>query len=616
MGVLDFIEERPHAAVVILGALLFLPFLGSVGLFDPWETHYAEVAREMIARRDYVYPYWSNAYFFSKPVLTPWLVALGLTLTGAEPADPTMPLGAWVEWGVRLPFALLAIAGLVGVYRLGAALADRRTGLLAAFILGTSPMFVFIGKQAITDLPAVALMVLGLAYFVPVLYPPTDPAPYSRGARIGVGLVVVFTVGLQLAILAPTITGPGWFFLVAAASCALGLALYVDRSPQASTAPLVLAGVCFGLSVLAKGLAIAAVVGPAFVLAMVYGRSLQPLLRARLHLLLAVAFFVAAPWYLTMIGFEGRDEEGQTFLTRFFVHDHLNRIGSGVHGDRGGIGYFGEQLLYGFFPWSALLPWALFAVARRAQRAWIFILLLGVWSFALFTLAQTKLHHYIFPALPPLALVLAVALLRHGRFLRPGLVLLAVALFGLVLRDLLTEPRTLVSLFTYKYDRTFPRELVVRPFLVAVGVGGLLVLYAYLRGRQRWAFGGYAAIAASLAIYSAHYHFNMLSPHWSQAHLIETYFRQRRGPHEPLLAFQLNWRGETFYSRNQVVQVMNGGASDRLRSLIAGPGRSFIVLESQRLPELRAALPPAARDHLEIVDRSNAHFYLCVLERP
>ena len=85
------IEARPIWAVTLLGLFLFLPALGSVGLWDPWETHYAEVAREMIARHDFVYPHWGSAYFYSKPVLTLWMIAAGLLLVGAEAGGALQP---------------------------------------------------------------------------------------------------------------------------------------------------------------------------------------------------------------------------------------------------------------------------------------------------------------------------------------------------------------------------------------------------------------------------------------------------------------------------------------------------------------------------------------------
>ena len=47
-------SSQTIAVVIVAGILLFLPFLGTLGLWDPWETHYGEVAREMIQRDDYV----------------------------------------------------------------------------------------------------------------------------------------------------------------------------------------------------------------------------------------------------------------------------------------------------------------------------------------------------------------------------------------------------------------------------------------------------------------------------------------------------------------------------------------------------------------------------------
>ena len=43
-------EQRCVVALCAFSALLFVPWLGATGLWDPWEPHYGEVAREMIGR--------------------------------------------------------------------------------------------------------------------------------------------------------------------------------------------------------------------------------------------------------------------------------------------------------------------------------------------------------------------------------------------------------------------------------------------------------------------------------------------------------------------------------------------------------------------------------------
>ena len=47
---------------------------------------------------------------------------------------------------------------------------------------------------------------------------------------------------------------------------------------------------------------------------------------------------------------------GPFFTDRLLIHDHINRLTSGVHGDTGSIQYFMRQLGYGAFPWIGLVP--------------------------------------------------------------------------------------------------------------------------------------------------------------------------------------------------------------------------------------------------------------------
>lgn len=630
--------------VLIMGALLFLPCLGSVGLWDPWETHYGEVAREMIARHDYVYPYWESAYFFSKPALPLWMIAFGLKLVGAEdPAYPDAPLGALTEWGVRLPFALIGIFSLWAVYRIGRQMRDRTTGVLAAFVLASSAQFIFIGKQAMVDMPFVGLMTGALAFFLSAVFDKSEDAPATLIQKVITCAGIGISVFVQVALIASQIQGltnPPAASLIAASAIAIVAIGYIFVLGSRRDCWLAGFYVLMGLSALSKGLGPLAVVGPVVVLYIVFTGDWRILLRCRLMEGTLLFLAVSVPWYLTLSLFNGRDDEGKTFVTRFWLHDNFGRVGAGVHGDRGNLGYFIEQLAYGMFPWIAVVPSALGLAAKRAsgekdveqRRIVVFVLLWAVWTYFFFSaLSQTKFHHYIFPALPALALLVADWLVEvaedPAKRIRAFAFVLMAMIFGVAFRDIVNEPQTLVNLFTYKYDRDYPREVDPRPWLVGILVlAAVFVLVDLPRLRLGWPGKGGAGdswrsrVLVALGVFAglfgawiSHYHFNMLSPHWSQWHLFKTYFEARQGG-EPLYAYQLNWRGETFYSRNHVVQVKENGADQRMRQLVDRPGREFIITEQSRYHTLQSILSPDKRDKIRILDKSNNKFYLCVVD--
>ena len=191
--------------VVGAATLLYLPLLGSTSLIDPWESHYGEVAREMISRDDWISPWWAQErWFWSKPVLDLWLEALSMRLTGVHAAAGAMlaPLGGVTprpEWALRLPTFGFAVTGLYFLYKGVARTFGERAGVLTALVLATMPQFFMMARQATTDMPLVGSLsaALGLLLLGGSV-DPDRPAP-SVAVRVGSRVVVLGAVHLVLA---------------------------------------------------------------------------------------------------------------------------------------------------------------------------------------------------------------------------------------------------------------------------------------------------------------------------------------------------------------------------------------------------------------------------------
>ncbi len=126
-----------------------------------------------------------------------------------------------------------------------------------------------------------------------------------------------------------------------------------------------------------------------------------------------------------------------------------------------------------------------------------------------------------------------------------------------------------------------------------------------------WALVG---VALAFAIFLGWFHWRKLSPHWSQRDLFWIYYHQSQ-PDEPIGAYQMNWRGEQFYSKNTVREIVRQGPPMcTLAEFMNGPGpRKWILVEQARLGNLRQALGNMGR--LKVVESRNNKFALTVVEK-
>src|SRR5512146_1393368 len=121
----------PHSRklFVLIGvsiAALYFWGLGDFGLLDPDEGMYAEIAREMLANRDWVVPTFNGVPYIEKPPLMYWLTAAALAVLGPS------------EFAARL-WKVLPVLGTVAVTAaLGGRLFSPRVGLAGAGILAAT----------------------------------------------------------------------------------------------------------------------------------------------------------------------------------------------------------------------------------------------------------------------------------------------------------------------------------------------------------------------------------------------------------------------------------------------------------------------------------------------
>lgn len=649
-------ERWSFLLVVGVAAGVMLPLLGAVGYFDPWETHYAEVAREMAARDDYLYPFWKDSYFFSKPVLLFWLTAPMYKLIGA--ADPTGPMAQTAELFGRLPSALSSILCVAVVYWAARRLWSRRAAVLSSLVLATMPVWAFLSRQAITDMlyaaPAsAALLLLAVALF--------DEDTPTEERRLPRWLVVVTGVFLLPQLVEIGRTGQflnrvelfGSESATRLAACLAlglcGLALLVWLARTARDPLLHAAALLFALSTLAKGPVGVVLCGGALVIAVALLGEWSRLSRPAAVTSTVLYLAVAAPWPVVMSVFPGLDEGRKTWVQRFVLYDLLGRVGGAAHGDRGSFDYYLRYLGWGLFPWSALLPFALVDALRERARtpSARFTLLVCVWAvlvFVFFTATVTKFHHYVFPLCVPAALLIGRwldTLCDDERRVPVLLALFAVAMAVLIGRDLVTEPWQLIDLFTYHYksykpDYYFPSDLEWRVGLGVACFGAAVLLGAGalvdgmlgerpLGARRPWwmqalvgdarANGGFVlgAVAAALVftLFAVQVHFNRASQHWSQRWMFQTY-EAMKGPDEPIIAYQMDWKGETFYAKNRDLQVKKSAAD--LKKLIERPGREFVLVQTDRFGGMKSALGKEYDDKIKVVDRSNQKWYLVTID--
>jgi 4-amino-4-deoxy-L-arabinose transferase-like glycosyltransferase len=817
------IWQRHGFWVIAVGAILYFPTLGLHSLWDPWETHYGEVAREILARDDWVSLWWAqDGWFWSKPILNFWIQAIAMASLGTHFRSDQMlvtdagPL-AHPEWVVRTPNVLMTLVAMYLLYKGVAKVFGRRAGLLGAVVLATMPDWFFLAHQTMTDMPFVAAMTAAMGLLLFGLN--TEEEKLARVWEVeafGVkwrlslwhlvfGAVLLCAVPQILYLLSRNLElvvfgdGPHGFRIHwdefksgSAINCGLpGNESCVTHSPasvpksvgatpdglwpslqryfggfepslQAVGWGVVLGGtlwlnwgerrvrrlvyiaawLCAAIATMAKG---PAGFGLPIICAFAYVATKKrwgELLRLEMMSGILIILGVAIPWYVAMYV-----RHGSPFTDRLIFHDMFNRAFSHVHdtneGDDTGLRFYIWQLGYALFPWTGLAPLGLlwgFRKSDSAQKtkmatgdASVMLVMWFLFAFALFTFMGTKFHHYIFPAVPPIAMLLGVVLddvLGERPLVQRGLlpaylgglgVAAAIATWGasrlwtgsitgtpdkepssfvttwiyapnaweaavlvgagiavaasavwwcrdrlapeaarlvvdpgkspyrggaataaedaedvrargheavmvagsaivaalvcvLVGRDLAIKPDgsdqpgaiRLLHLFTYNYRRPWPETVDFKAILAGFTIVAAIAAAALAVERiRRHAVIAFCAFAFVWALWGVDVYMKVMSPHWGQHEVIEAYYRDRKGPEEILVAYQMNWKGENFYTGNHVPAFVSSGATFQnwlKTQREKGVKVMYFVTEHGRTGGLRSEV--GAKSYRELTDKA------------
>lgn len=320
---------------LVLGIIFFIG-LGSRPLFVPDEGRYAEIAREMTASGNYLTPYLNGIKYFEKPILFYWLESAAIHLGGLN------------LWSIRSVNALLGLLGCLFTYGTARKLYDRKTGILASLILGTSMLYFVMLHMISLDLP-VSFFLMATLY--------------------------AFLLGIQT-------SPPGRYYLWAAS----------------------IAAAC---AVLTKGLI--GIVFPVLIIG-VYLAVLNEwrlLLKLYLPSCLLIFFLIATPWHI-LVNHQHPEFFYFYFIKQHFLRYTMLNVG---HYQPVWFfipaliaGFFPWSVfLIQTFAASLKKIWH----KRQENKSELFFILWASIIFIFFSLSKSKLIPYILPVFPPLAILTA-----------------------------------------------------------------------------------------------------------------------------------------------------------------------------------------------------------------
>jgi 4-amino-4-deoxy-L-arabinose transferase-like glycosyltransferase len=501
--------------------------LGSVPLFNPDEGLYAEPAREMLETGEYVTTLLNYVVRYTKPPLVIWAMALSMNVLGVN------------EFAARFFVASCAFILVITTYLFAEKYLGRRVGTLTAIMLLTSPLYIAVGREAITDMPLVLFMA---AAFMSFYFAFTEKNVFAKWLGYVLVALAAMTKG-PVGLLLPTLIMPTYFYL----------------RGQLKEA--------FGFFSIGKGLLIVAL--------------------------------IALPWYVVEIYITKGAYFNEFILRENFarftsvvdahkgpIYYHLLAVMAG---------FFPWSLLLPQMIWeglksifprqSGVRAFALLKNAReklrlldRRSELALLCALISLVIVAFFSVSVSKLLPYTLPAFPFLAIAVSDYLVRIAdegqarKLFLPGLV--ALAFYGGV---------SLIAPIVVQHMKEAPVELI--DIAKAYGICVLVALLSAVAfGFRNRLFRGMTVFASSLLILTSMFGM-LLLPKASRVFEedVPAYGRITATSKDPILLYDIRKPAFPFYSRRKVVLPPDFEA---LMADLNGCKRAYVITRMRDIDRL------------------------------
>ena len=414
--------------------------------------------------------------------------------------------------------------------------------------------------------------------------------------------------------------------LTAALASAMFLFFTASNSkPPTATWRFLAAYPLLGVAVLAKGPAATGVVLAGLLAFLLASGRLRTFLR-QAHLLpgLALLLAVAAPWYV----YESLHQP--EFVRTFLIQEHFGHLQGELARDEPWYGHL-KNLLVGFYPWVLFLPAALASAFRQSDRGHV-LRFAAWWALAVvaaFSLAGAKLPHYLVPAFPPMAILVAGwfeawferradgpawSALAFGLLAAIGLALAAAAAVAIIM------PPALSGRLSSQFGSWTPG---VAPIVMLASLSaGALAATVMAAARRRAAV--FPLLAASMLV-AAIAHIGWFKPRLKQIHdqprkEIAQFAGAVLPPSEPLGVYKAKRNATIFYARRPIVDL--GEWEDReLVSFLSSPDPRTALTHEDLVPIIRQEVPGASvwmrrGTYVLVTNHGVEHIWAPAPERP